>query len=78
MNIKGTWHMYNNQPLAQVFDHLSAMYNVMIVYEQKDVQQKYFVGQFKATDSIEMILKLITKANKLKLTREDNTYIVYQ
>lgn len=78
VNTKGTWHMYNNQPLAQVLDHLSSMYNVMIVYEQKDVQLKYFVGQFKTTDSIEVILKLITKANKLKLTREDNIYIIYQ
>lgn len=78
VNAKGSWHMYNNQPLAQVFDHLAATYKVMIVYEDKDVQQKYFVGQFKTTDSIEVILKLITKANKLKYTREDSTYIIHQ
>jgi transmembrane sensor len=78
MNTKGSWHMYNNQALSQVLDHLAATYGVMIVYEAKDVQQKYFVGQFKTTDSIEMILKLITKANKLKYTREDNTYIIHQ
>ena len=77
-NAKGSWHMYNNQALSQVFDHLSAMYKVTIVYEQKDVHQKYFVGQFKTTDSIEIILKLITKANKLKYTREDSTYIIHQ
>jgi ferric-dicitrate binding protein FerR (iron transport regulator) len=76
-NTKGSWHMYNNQPLAQVLDHLSSIYGVLIVYEQKDVQQKYFVGQFKTTDSIEIILKLITKANKLKYTREDSTYIIH-
>jgi transmembrane sensor len=70
--------MYNNQPLAQVFDHLSGIYGVMIVYEHKDVQQKYFVGQFRTTDSVELILHLITKANKLKYTREDNTYIIHK
>jgi transmembrane sensor len=78
VNTKGSWHMYNNQPLAQVFDHLSGIYEVMIVYEYKDVHQKYFVGQFRTTDSVELILNLITKANKLKYTREDNTYIIHQ
>jgi len=78
VNAKGSWHMYNNQALAQVFDHLSVIYNVTIVYEEKDIQQKYFVGKFKTTDSIATILKLITKANKLKYTREDNTYIIHQ
>jgi transmembrane sensor len=77
-NTKGSWHMYNNQPLSQVLDHLASLYGVLIVYEQKDVQQKYFVGQFKTTGSIEIILKLITKANKLKYTREDSTYIIHQ
>lgn len=78
VNAKGSWHMYNNQPLAQVLNHLAATYKVMIVFEDKDVKQKYFVGQFKTTDSIEVILKLITKANKLKYTREDSTYIIHQ
>jgi transmembrane sensor len=76
-NTKGSWHMYNNQPLSQVLDHLASVYGVLIVYEHNDVQQKYFVGQFRTTDSIETILKLITKANKLKYTREDSTYIIH-
>ncbi|HEX6427676.1 MAG TPA: FecR family protein, partial [Niastella sp.] len=32
-NTKGSWHMYNNQPLSQVLDHLSGLYGVLIVYE---------------------------------------------
>lgn len=78
VNTKGSWHMYNNQALSQVFDHLAATYEVSIVYDAKEVQQKYFVGQFKTTDSIEVILKLITKATKLKYIREGNTYIIHQ
>jgi len=78
VNTSGSWHMYNNQALSQVLNHLAITYGVSIVYDAKDVQQKYFVGQFKATDSIEMILKLLTKANKLKYTREDSTYIIHQ
>ncbi|MBO9201860.1 MULTISPECIES: FecR family protein [Niastella] len=78
VNKSGSWRMYNNQALSQVFDHLASSYGVTVVYDTKDVQQKYFVGQFRTTDSIEMILNLITKANKLKCTREDNTYIIHQ
>lgn len=78
VNAKGSWHMYNNQALGKVFDHLAAVYNVTIMYDEKDVQKKYFVGQFRTTDSIATILNLITKANKLKYTREDNTYIIHQ
>jgi transmembrane sensor len=78
MNTKGSWHMYNNQALSTVLDHLAVTYGVRIVYEAKDVQKKYFVGQFKTTDSIEMILQLITKANRLKFTKEENTYIIHQ
>jgi hypothetical protein len=78
VNSSGSWRMYNNQALSQVFDHLASSYGVTIVYDAKDVQQKYFVGQFRTTDSIEVILKLITKANKLKYTREENTYIIHQ
>ena len=78
VNASGSWRMYNNQALSQVLEHLATSYGVTIVYDAKDVKQKYFVGQFKTTDSIEMILKLITKANKLKYTREENTYIIHQ
>lgn len=78
VNAKGSWLMYNNQTLSKVFDHLAAVYNVTILYDAKDVQKKYFVGQFKTTDSIATILNLITKANKLKYTREENTYIIHQ
>lgn len=78
VNAKGSWRMYNNQALSQVFDHLAASYGVTIVYDTKDVKQKYFIGQFKTTDSIEVVLQLITKANNLKYTREENTYIIHQ
>lgn len=78
INAKGSWRMYNNEALSKVFDHLATAYNVTIVYDEKDVQKKYFVGQFRTTDSISTILNLITKANKLKYTREENTYIIHQ
>jgi ferric-dicitrate binding protein FerR (iron transport regulator) len=78
VNTKGSWQMYNNQALSQVLDHLAATYEVVIMYDEKALRRRYFVGQFKTTDSIEVILQLITKATKLKYTREGNTYIIHQ
>ena len=78
VNTKGSWHMYNNQALSQVLDHLAATYGVSILYDEKELRKKYFVGQFKTTDSIEEVLQLITKATKLKYIKEGNTYIIHQ
>ncbi|MDI3319237.1 FecR family protein [Pinibacter soli] len=70
------WYMFNNQSLKQVIDQLSAIYEVPIVYDEKDLQKKYFIGKFNKTDSLEVILNYITKINHLKITRKDNQYFI--
>lgn len=75
-NAKGSWYMFNNQSLGQVFDQLAFIYNVKIVYNREDVQQKYFVGRFNKSDSLDVILKYITIANKLKMDKKENTYYI--
>ena len=72
----GSWYMFNNQPLSKVFDQLKEMYHAEIVYDKKEVQKLYFIGQFNKTDSLEMILEQITKANDLKLTISNDTFII--
>jgi hypothetical protein len=32
---EGSWYMFNNQPLIEVFDELEQMFNVHIVYAKK-------------------------------------------
>lgn len=73
---RGSWYMFNNQPLSDVFDQLADMYNVEIHYSKKDIAKMYFIGTFAKTDSLESVLKQITQLNKLKLTRENNKYSI--
>jgi ferric-dicitrate binding protein FerR (iron transport regulator) len=73
---KGSWYMFNNQPLVQVFKQLSAMYGVDIVYSENDIEKMYFIGKFSKNDSVGNILKQITGLNNLKVTRQHNTYLI--
>jgi transmembrane sensor len=75
-NTKGSWYMFNNQPLADVLELLSEMYNVKIVYDKEDIKNISFTKQFNRTDSIEIILKEVSILNSLTITRKDNTFII--
>jgi ferric-dicitrate binding protein FerR (iron transport regulator) len=73
---KGSWYMFNNQPLAQVFKQLEEMYGVHINYSEKDIEKMYFIGKFSKNDSVSNILKQIAALNNLTVTSQDNTYII--
>ncbi len=75
-NQTGPWDMFNNQALGYVFDDLANMYNVEIVYSKKDVDNKYFIGKFDKSDSIETIIKQIAALNNLKVIKKNNRYII--
>lgn len=75
-DLSAPYFMFNNQSLDQVFDNLSALYNVKIVYQKKDVQNIAFTGKYEQTKSLESILELIGKLNKLTITKTDSAYIV--
>lgn len=73
---KGSWYMFNNEPLSQVFNELADMYNVEIVYSKKDIDKIYFIGTFNKSDSLEGVLRQITQINNLRLIRTDNKYTI--
>jgi len=75
-NQTGPWDMFNNQALGYVFDDLANMYNVEIVYSKRDVYNKYFIGKFDKSDSIETIIKQIAALNNLKVIKKNNRYII--
>lgn len=75
-NRKGTWYMFNNQPLSDVFEQLQAMYNVEIVYSKKDVSKIYFIGEFQKADSIAHILHSIAFTNNLKVSRQGDKFLI--
>ncbi|WP_276482908.1 FecR family protein [Paraflavitalea pollutisoli] len=69
-----TWYMFNNQPLDQVLNQLSALYAVKIVYNKRDVRNSYFTAKYRSTDSLGTILDRIARLNKLTVTLDDNGY----
>ena len=73
---KGSWFMFNNQALDQVFDQLSALYHVNIKYDKKDIKNLYFLAGYNKTDSLETVLREITKVNNLKLTKQNEAFII--
>ncbi len=75
-NEKGSWYMFNNQSLEQVFNLLENMYDVRILYSKADVHNRYFIGKFEKSDSLENVLKQITALNNLKLTKKNNKFII--
>jgi transmembrane sensor len=72
----GSWFMFNNQSLDNVFDQLSDMYEIEIRYNRKDISKMYFIGTFSKADSLESILKQIALLNNLVLNKENNKFII--
>jgi len=62
--------------LGDVLDQLSAMYNVQIVYNKKDVENIYFTGKYNQSDSLGNILRDIAILHNLTITRKENGFIV--
>lgn len=72
----GSWYMFNNQSLSDIFEQLENMFGVQIEYRPADVQKLYFIGKFDKKDSLEYILKYITSINNLKFQKENKKYII--
>jgi transmembrane sensor len=73
---KGSWYMFNNQPLAQVFKQLEEMYGVKIEYSSADIERMYFIGKFSKNDSVNTILNQIASLNNLTVSINNNTYVI--
>ena len=75
-NSKGSWYMFNNQSLAQIFDQLKLMYNVDIIYSKSDVRKLYFIGKFDKSESLSNILSQIAFLNNFKVTKKNEKFII--
>jgi transmembrane sensor len=72
----GSWFMFNNQSLPDIFDQLKAMYAIDIVYNKSELEKLYFIGSFNKSDTVEYILRSIAKTNRLNLSKENNRFII--
>ena len=70
------WFMFNNQSLPEVFEQLKEMYQVDIIYQKNKISKLYFIGAFRTTDPISVVLYKIAELNGLQVTQEDQKYYV--
>ncbi len=75
-NTGGTWYMFNNQSLTQVFDQLAILYNVKIVYNKKDIQSIYFTRRYNQSKTLENILKEIATLHHLTVVKQDSSFVI--
>lgn len=68
--------MFNNETLPEVFDQLSAMYNVPIHYSKKELNNIYFIGKIEPSDPLEKIINDISVLNHLSVTKDKGAYII--
>jgi hypothetical protein len=68
------WYMFNDQNLATVFDQLSAIYGTDIEYDDRSIQNMYFLGRLDRRDSLDKILLDLSLLNHLTVTHQGNKY----
>ena len=76
MNYKGSWFMFNNQPLTSIFESLEQMYDTKIIYQKAQMKKLYFIGTFNKSDSLEGILNQIARLNNLYVVKKDTSFII--
>jgi len=67
---------FANTALKEVMDKLSSRYQHKIIYKEKDITGMNFTGTVSHTDSLEVILRLITTMNHLELKENGTNYII--
>ncbi|MEO6916445.1 MAG: FecR family protein [Chitinophagaceae bacterium] len=73
---KGSWYMFNNQSLPQVFEQLKVMFDAEIFYDKNAFRKLYFIGRFSKTDSLSKIISEIAEVNNLKVEMSGDKYFI--
>lgn len=70
------WYMFNDEPLAEVLDELSLLYNTKIEYSKEELQHIFFIGRLERKDSLGETLSDIALLNHLKVTWREGRFII--
>jgi ferric-dicitrate binding protein FerR (iron transport regulator) len=67
---------FERTSLTAVFKRLSDYYKTPILYDKAEVQSLSFTGDFKASDDLELALKVICNVNQLSFTKENDHIVI--
>lgn len=73
---RNNWYMFNNQPLAMVFESLETIYDVKIKYDIPEINEMSFIGRIERNESIENLLEDIARLNDLHVTKNGNSFSI--
>ena len=73
-NQKPDWYTFNATKLSDVFDQLSAYYNVPIYYYPAEVKDMYYTSRIEKQDSLSSILRDIALLNHLTVSQTNDTF----
>ncbi|MGN6417421.1 MAG: FecR family protein [Pseudobacter sp.] len=68
--------VFNNTPLLVVMKRLTSKYNAPIYYEEEELKGKFFSGEVLKSDSLSVLLKVITNMNGLQVIQKDDGYLI--
>lgn len=69
-------YLFQNEPLAKVFDRFSTMYHLTISYDKTELKDMTFTARLKKEDRPESILQSIALLNDLKIEKTNEGYSV--
>lgn len=64
-------YVFSNMPLTTVFTELEDKYHIIISFDDEKFESLMYSGKFKATDSVEVIMKKIGKDLGIEVTKKD-------
>ena len=68
--------LFNNTPLKTVFNTLENRYSITITFNEADIRNSTFTGQYKPTESLEDILQTVVLLNHLHMQKGSSGYII--
>lgn len=68
--------VFNNTPLLAVMKKLTAQYSTPIFYDDEELKGKFFSGEVRRSDSLSVLLKVITNMNGLQVTQKNEGYLI--
>ncbi len=67
---------FMNSPLAEVIGRLEKQFKVSIVCDSADIAKANFTGTFNRSDSLNIILKIISQMNDLEMQEDNGDYVL--
>ena len=68
--------LYDNVPLGEIFEELSAYYNVKVVYQNEDAPRLRLFYQWKPEYSLEKVVEMLNNFDWIQIQAENDTLFI--